>query len=84
MHYTKNYAGLVGKAKRERAINDCKDYLGPQMYTEKSMILADMMGSTPTKKTIRQTINAVEAFLGIRGYPARAMVFHALRRRVTK
>lgn len=72
MGYEVDYSNLTGQAKREKALADCKYYLGEDRY-RKTMILIDQeLQSGET--TIEQMIAALALYLGIQGYPAQAMV----------
>ena len=79
MHYTISYSGLKGDTKRQKAIQDCKDFLGADRYNTITKNLKEYLGTDPTWKTLRFAINTVENLTGISGYPARALVYHTLR-----
>ena len=71
MSYTVDYSQLSGKAKRNAALEDVRTFLGETLY-EKVCELIRTSTDTP-----EQCANAL-AFVGVRGYPAQAMVeaFH--------
>lgn len=80
MRYETQYLGT--KAENEaKALQDCKDYLGEEIYEKAIRILrADL--SSPTSRTYKyHYIRAsLVMFLGIEGYwPVRAMVREVLK-----
>jgi hypothetical protein len=79
MHYTIDYKGMDKAAKRAKAIKDCQDFLGDRYYG-----VLDAIQSSIRADTSRQNIRWVQGMVeltGIAGYPARALVFHAIRTR---
>jgi hypothetical protein len=62
-----DYAHLSGDAKREKAVQDCKDYVGDDR------VFKDLVTYVSGCDNLSQVHNALSMFLGIEGYPATAM-----------
>jgi hypothetical protein len=76
MHTTIDYSGLTGRAKREKALADCKSWLGEAKFKSvmKSLELSQECGG-PTAH--REYLQFVLSLGGIAGYPAQAMIDEA-------
>jgi hypothetical protein len=67
-HYTVDYSGLEGDAKRDAAIEDIIGYLGLEKFRKISAILSAAIGAGEEDDAIRFTLS----FVGVQGYPATA------------
>jgi hypothetical protein len=69
MSYEIEYNDLESPETIQRALDDCKEWLGADLYKKISMILADDKG-----RTSRNMIRMGLMMQGIQGYPAEAMI----------
>lgn len=82
-HYTVNYAGLPNREKRQRALWDCRDFMGLRQYNKVRSDMRKHFRDNPTRRTatmLRQ-ITGMMSLAGIQGYPARAFVLHCYQTR---
>lgn len=78
MHYTIDYKGLTGRARRDKARADTKWFLGDAKYAEILDSMGHHLGPNPTRKEIRQATNLM-GLCGVHGYPARRFALDAIR-----
>jgi hypothetical protein len=69
MSYEIEYNDLESPETIQRALNDCKDWLGADQYARISMILIEDKG-----RTSRNLIRMGLMMQGIEGYPAKVMI----------
>lgn len=60
-----NYSGLSGTEKEEKALQDCKDYLGEKGFALVVKAFADFKKPMPMQAALFNL-----SFAGIEGYPA--------------
>lgn len=65
MHTTVDYGKLEGDAKREKAVQDVKNYLGERFHV--------VVGFVEASKELKDVEFGLDMFLGIEGYPVQAM-----------
>lgn len=69
MSYEIEYSDLGSPETVQRALDDCKEWLGADLYKKISMILIQDKGQT-SRNMIRMGL----MMQGIQGYPAEAMI----------
>jgi len=69
MSYEIEYDDLQSPETIQRALEDCKEWLGAKQYKKVCKILADDKGRTPMSLIVLGLM-----MQGIQGYPAKAMI----------
>jgi hypothetical protein len=79
MKYSINYANMDKTAKHKKALRDSVNYLGAAKFKALIAAIVEMIAVEQNIKTAyKQTIIACSFFLGIEGYPVRAIFRHSL------
>ena len=73
MHYTISYTELNGDAKVEKALADCRSYLGDK-FSIVSEAIKDALANGADERTL---IIQLSVLAGISGYPAQVLIDHA-------
>lgn len=79
-HYTRRYKG-TSATKRQAALRDCREFLGPRRYRHiRAAIAQDRDTSVPLIRQRRKIrfITATLSMAGIQGYPAQALALDVL------
>jgi hypothetical protein len=66
--------------RRRKALKDTQEYLGVARYIDIQAQYRECLMADPTRKQVRYLIWML-AIAGVRGYPARVFVLHALKYR---
>lgn len=83
MKQTIDYSKLEGQEKHDKAIADCKWYLGDESYEKVINSIMDYINEDEDgdNKHLREmVINSMAMFLPISGYPLQAMYDEAVKR----
>jgi hypothetical protein len=71
MHYEIDYSGMDDVTKRRKALQDCKDYLGEELFDRFTAIIAT---TEDTEENRTLFIHSLGMFVGIQGLPATVLV----------
>lgn len=77
MSVTIDYSRLSGRLKREKALADCKDWLGEGRFKDVMKLLEFELTRVAPDAARREYLETVLSLGGISGYPARAMIDEA-------
>lgn len=71
MKQTIDYSALTGKAKYDKALKDCRNYLGRERYNDVLKLLEIELQRGHVKNDY---LLGCMGMIGIEGYPAQAMI----------
>ena len=77
MSYEINYSNLTGRAKRQKALDDCKSYLGEERYNKIMAALETQLTQGGPQAKREFMLMSLAFLVGIQGYPAEAMIDEA-------